>query len=154
MKGLVAAVATVMTVLVAITVAIVELLIKLAPLLIVAGCLWAVLKLVRAQRARMAADDQRLVQAWAHQPVAYQPVAAPTAQVVPEALLPPVIAHRERMYVVRGEDTGLVSDRDDGYVHVSANVLPRVHRLPATYHHRRKFTPRRSSGRRSGRRRP
>jgi hypothetical protein len=149
MKGLVAAVATVMTVLVAITVAIVELLIKLAPLLIVAGCLWVVLKLVRAHRARMAADDQRLVQAWAH-----QPVAAPTAQVVPEALLPPVIAHRERMYVVRGEDTGLVSDRDDGYVHVSANVLPRVQRLPATYHHRRKFTPRRSPGRRSGRRRP
>lgn len=149
MKGLVAAVATVTTVLAAITLAIVELLVKLAPLLVVAACLWAALKLVRAHRARMAADDQRLVQAWAH-----QPVAQPTAQAAPEALLPPVIAHRQRMYVVRGEDTGLVCDRDDGYVNVSANVLPRVQRLPATYHHRRKFTPRRSAVRRSGRRRP
>lgn len=148
MKGLVAAVATLMTVLVAITLAIVELLVRLAPLLVAAACLWTAFKLIRAHRARRAAEDQRLVQVWS------QPVAQPAAQAAPQALLPPVIAHRQRMYVVRGEDTGLVADRDDGYVNVSANVLPRVHRLPATYHHRRKFASRRTAGHRSGRRRP
>jgi hypothetical protein len=150
MKGLVATVAVLMTVIAAIVLAIVELLIKLAPLLVAAGCVWVAVMLIhahRAQRARRAADEQRLMQAWS------RPALQAAPQVAPSTLLPPVIAHRERMYVVRGEDTGLVSNRDDGYVNVSATALPPVHRLPATYHHRRKFTPRRATGHRSGRRR-
>ncbi|MCA2304827.1 hypothetical protein JF770_14760 [Mycobacterium intracellulare] len=137
-----------MTVIAAIMLAIVELLIKLAPLLVAAGCLWGAVKLIRAHRARQAADEQRLLQPWS------RPAPQSSPQVGASTLLPPVIAHRERMYVVRGEDTGLASDRDDGYVNVSAAALPRVHRLPAAYHHRRKFTPRRITGHRPGRRRP
>jgi hypothetical protein len=148
MKGLVATVAVLMTVIAAIMLAIVELLIKLAPLLVAAGCVWVAVTLIRAHRDRQAADEQRLAQAWS------RPALQAVPQVAPSTLLPPVIGHRERMYVVRGEDTGLVSDRDDGYVNVSASALPRVHRLPATYHYRRKFTPRRATGHRSGRRRP
>jgi hypothetical protein len=148
MKGLVATVAVLMTVIAAIMLAIVELLIKLAPLLVVAGCVWLAVKLIRAHRARQAAEEQRLMQAWS------RPASQYPAQPAPSTPLPPLIAHRERMYVVRGEDTGLVSDRDDGYVNVSATALPRVHRLPATYHHRRKFTPRRASEHRTGRQRP
>jgi hypothetical protein len=148
MKALVAMVAVLMTVIAAITLAIVELLIKLAPLLVAAGCLWGAVKLVRAHRARQAADAQRLMQAWS------RPVPQASPQAAPSTLLPPVIAHRERMYVVRGEDTSLTSDRDDGYLNVSATALPCVQRLPATYHHRRNFTARRATGHRSGRRRP
>lgn len=148
MKGLVATVAVLMTVIAATVFAIVELLIKLAPLLVAAGCGWVAVKLIRGHRARRAADEQHLMQAWS------RPALQAPPQVAPSTLLPPVIAHRERMYVVRGEDTGLVSNRDDGYVNVSATALPRVHRLPATYHHWRKFTPRRATGHRSGRRRP
>lgn len=148
MKGLVATAAVLMTVIAAIVLAIVELLIKLAPLLVAAACLWGAAKLIGAHRARGAADEERLKQDLSRTAPQGPPQAAPSTP------LPPVIAHRERMYVVRGEDTGLASDRDDGYVKVSATALPRVQRLPATYHHRRKFTPRRASGHRSGRRRP
>lgn len=64
MKGLVAAGAALMTVIAAIMLAIVELLIKLIPLLVVAGCVWGAVALIRAHRARQAADDERLMQAW------------------------------------------------------------------------------------------
>jgi hypothetical protein len=122
-KGLVATVAVLMTVSAATTFAIIEF-IKLAPLLVAAGCLWGSVQLIRARRA---ADEERLMQAWRR----------PAPQ-----------------NVVRDEDTGLASDRADCYVNVSAKALPRVQRLPASYHHRRTFTRCRVVGHRSGRRRP
>jgi hypothetical protein len=63
-----------------------------------------------------------------------------------------VIAHQDRSFVVRGHDSGLLSDRDDGYLYVSAQDLPRVPRVPASYRHN--VAARRTSGRREVRRRP
>ncbi|MCA4761168.1 hypothetical protein H8Z51_20630 [Mycobacterium avium subsp. hominissuis] len=148
MKGLVAMFGLVGAVVVVIAWAITELIIRVAPLLLAAGCVWVAAKLVQVRRARRAAAEDGVPQRWG-EPVAALPPAAPAV-----AGLPPVIAHRERMYVVRGEDTGLLSERDDGYVRVSAQALPRVERLPASYHHRRKVVARRVGAPRSGRRRP
>ncbi|VBA32400.1 hypothetical protein LAUMK4_05741 [Mycobacterium persicum] len=150
MKGLLAMCAAVSVIAVAIAYMVVELLIKLAPFVVAGLVAWGVVKLVRTRRARQRLEEQRLIQLWT------EPLASPGAPAAPLALLPPVIAHRERMYVVRGEDAGLSSDRDDGYVNVSAHTLPRVERLPASYHRRRKIGAGRTAGgrRRLGRRRP
>jgi hypothetical protein len=147
MKGLVAIFGLLMAVIVVITFVIVELLVKLAPLLVAATCIWGAVKVMRAHRARRAADQDRLRRRWG-QPVGELPELTPTAPV------PPVIAHRERACVVRGDDTGLLSNRDDGYVRVSAQPVPRVERLSASHQQRRPMVPRRTAARRSERRRP
>ncbi|MGH3971257.1 MAG: hypothetical protein ACRDTV_24930, partial [Mycobacterium sp.] len=123
MKGLVAALGMLITVVAVIVLAIVELLIKLAPLLVAAAVVWLVVKALRAAQSRHAGRDRLWgppdvgpVQFAALPPAPWPgdiPAHSPATQAA-QAALPPVIGHRERMYVVRGEDTGLLADREDG----------------------------------------
>ena len=87
MKGFLAMVGLLVTVVAVIVAALIELLIKLAPLLVAVVCVWALVRMVRARRRR--ADDDRLLRLWA------QPLEAP-------APAPAPLGHRPHLYVVRG----------------------------------------------------
>ena len=172
MKGLIAALGVLITVGVVVVCAVVELLIKLAPLLVVAAGIWIAIKVWRSRRKRR--ENRGHIETpwdWEHPaqgPVFSDASAEPTplAEAVevapapaaaapgPAASLPPVIAHQDRSFVVRGHDSGLLADREDGYLYVSAQDLPRVPRVPATHQHRPNVGARRTSGRREVRRRP
>jgi hypothetical protein len=101
-------------------IAVAELLIRLAPLLILLAIGWAVFKVVRAQRHRDA-DSARLQAQWLHAPQALIPAPAVTPS------LPPLTPHYERVYLVAGEDSGLGAGRSDGYLSVAAPALPPGH---------------------------
>ena len=88
MKGFLAMVGLLVTVVALIVAAVIELLIKLAPLLVAVVCVWALVRMVRARRRRRA-DDDRLLRLWA------QPLEAP-------APTPAPLRHRPHLYVVRG----------------------------------------------------
>ena len=91
MKGCLAMLGLLATVVAVIVLAIIELLAKLAPLLVAAACVWALVRVVRARRKRRI-DDDRLCRLWA------QPIDEQSAPAGP----PAVIAHRPHLYVVRG----------------------------------------------------
>jgi hypothetical protein len=97
-------------------IAVAELLIRLAPLLILLAIGWAVVKVVRAQRRRDA-DSARLQAQWLHTPTATTPL--PTTTPSAPALTP----HYERVYLVTGADSGFGADRSDGYLNVAAPAL-------------------------------
>jgi hypothetical protein len=120
----------------------VELVARLAPVLIVAVIAWAVVAAVRA-RGRRVRGDNRLQELWAQtqrldaaEPPAQQPVAMPHAP------------HYERFYLVCGDDTGFAARREDGYLGVCAPALP-----PAVAHQPRVRALRRRCNRRATRRR-
>ncbi len=163
MKGLIAALGVLITVGVVVVCAVVELLIKLAPLLVLAAGIWIAIKAWRSRRKRRE-NRGHVVTPWEWEhpaqgptPLAAAVPAAPAPAMAapgPAASLPPVIAHQDRSFVVRGHDSGLLTDREDGYVYVSAQDLPRVPRVPASHQHRPNVSSRRTSGRREVRRRP
>ncbi|MDT5368439.1 MAG: hypothetical protein QOC62_2870 [Mycobacterium sp.] len=98
-------------------IAVAELLIRLAPLLILLAIGWAVFKVVRAQRHRDA-DSARLQAQWLQTPQAVIPAPAVTPS------LPPLTPHYERVYLVAGEDSGFGAGRSDGDLNVAAPALP------------------------------
>jgi hypothetical protein len=98
-------------------IAVAELLIRLAPLLILLAVGWAVFKVVRAQRRR-GADSARLQAQWLHTHQAVIPAPAVTPS------LPPLTPHYERVYLVAGEDSGFGAGRSDGYLNVATPALP------------------------------
>jgi len=125
--------------------ALLELVARLAPVLIVVVIAWAVVAAVRA-RGRRVRDDNRLQEQWAQTP--RQDAAGPPAK-QPAAMPLSHAPHHERFYLVRGDDTGFASHRDDGYLNVCAPALPpaaahqpRVPALPRRY--RRRATRRRT----------
>ncbi|WP_454561740.1 hypothetical protein [Mycobacterium haemophilum] len=100
--------------------ALIELVTRLASVLVVMIIAWAVFAVVRARRRRIR-DDERLQELWAQtarvdaaRPPAHQQVALPQ----------PYAPHYEPFYLVRGDDTGFAADRDDGYLNVCAPALP------------------------------
>lgn len=112
----------------------IEIVTRLAPVLIVAVIGWAVVAAVRAH-GRHRRDDNRLQELWAQTPrldapcpPTHRPVTAP----------PPQAPHDERFSLVRGEDTGFSARRTDGYLHVCASALP-----PTAAHRPRRPAPRR-----------
>ncbi len=123
--------------------ALVELVSRLAPLLIAIGIAWVVFAVMRARRRRIH-DDDRLQQQWAQ--ARRLGAARPPAQPAAPARY---TRHYERFYVVRGDDTRFAADRDDGYLNVCAPALPPAvaHQphVPALRHYRRR--PRRPSRR-------
>jgi hypothetical protein len=163
MKGLIAAPGVLITVGVVVVCAVVELLIKLAPLLVLAAGIWIAIKVWRSRRKRRE-NRAHVVTPWEWEHPAQGPTplapavpAAPAPAMAapgPAASLPPVSAHQDRSFVVRGHDSGLLAAREDGYVYVSAQDLPRVPRVPAAHQHRPNVGVRRASGRREVRRRP
>lgn len=172
MKGLLAVVGMLITVGVLAVCAVVELFLKLWPLLVVAGGIWITIKIWQTWRRKRREDRGHIEAPWLWEHAAPGPVVGPLiapppppaagvgaaapAVAVPGVVggLPPVMAHQDRSFVVRGNDTGLLGDRDDGYLSVSAHELPRVPRLPASHQHRPSAGMRRASGRRAVRRRP
>ena len=172
MKGLIAALGMLLTVGVLVAYTVVELVIKLAPLLVLAAWIWIAIKVWRSRR-KPRGDRGHIEAPWdwalpAQGPLVRgavpqttpSPTAGPVASApamaapAPPAALPPVIAHQLRSFVVRGQDSGLLADREDGYLYVSAQDLPRVPRVPAAHQHRPSVGARRASGRRQVRRRP
>lgn len=117
MKALLSALAVCAILVLFAALTVVELLIRLAPLLIVAAIGWALVAAARARRRRHA-DDARLLQVWAqqHTPAAAHPPLAPSHPA-------PARAHRERAYLV-GHDTGVTAPRVDPYLHVDTPALP------------------------------
>lgn len=98
----------------------IEVVTRLAPLLIVVAIGWAVVATVSA-RSRHRRDDNRLQELWAQtprpdaiRPPTQQPVAAP----------PPHTPHYQRPSLVREADTGFTARRNDGYLNVCASTLP------------------------------
>ncbi len=90
----------------------VELLIRLAPLVIVVAIGWT-----------LVADDARLVQMWAQHP----------AQAVPSPPAPPTRpapVHRERTYLIAGRDIGFATPCEDPYLNVGTPAPPTAHRPP------------------------
>jgi hypothetical protein len=172
MKALFAVLGVLITGAVVAVCAVIELLVKLAPLLGLAAWIWIGIKVWRRWRERRDNRDHIDVPwEWEHpaqgpallgedprptpRPPAVPVAPAPALPVAgPAASLPPVIAHQDRSFVVRGHDSGLLTDREDGYLYVSAQELPRVPRVPATHQHRPNVAARRTSGRRAVRRRP
>lgn len=172
MKGLIAALAMLITVGFAVVCALVELLIKLAPLLVLAAGIWIAIKVWRTWRRKRRDSRGHHETPWEWQYPAqgpnssaeFQPIERPAvASPAPtspapasagSAALPPVIAHHHRSFVVRGDESGLLTDREDGYLYVSAHELPRVPRAAATHQHRPNVGARRTSSRREVRRRP
>jgi len=123
--------------------ALLELVARLAPVLIVAGIGWAVVAALRAHGRRVR-DDDRLQALWAQtrrqdavRPPTQQPVAMPLSHA----------PHRERFYLMRGDDTGFAAHRDDGYLNVCSPALP-----PAAPHQPRVPALRRRCRRRATRR--
>lgn len=119
--------------------ALLELVARLAPVLIVVVIAWAVVTVVHA-RGRRVRDDDRLQERWAQTP-RLDAVRPPAQQ--PAAMPLPHASHHERFYLARGEDTGFASHRDDGYLNVCAPALPptaahqpRVPALPRRCHRR------------------
>lgn len=171
MKTLVAVLGVLITVGVVVVCAIVELLVKLAPLLGLAAWIWIGIKVRRKWRERDNRDHIDAPWGWEHpaqgparrckdplpvpRPPATPVASAPALPVAGRAAsLPPVITHQDRSFVVRGHDSGLLADREDGYLYVSAQELPLVPRMPATHQHRPNAASRRTSRRREARRRP
>lgn len=172
MKGLIAALGMLITVGVLVAYTVVELVIKWAPLLVFAAGIWIAIKVWRSRRKRR--ESRAHIKApweWEHPgqrsasglavpqsaplPSAGQVAsAAAGAALGPAGALSTVIAHHHRSFVVRGQDSGLLSDREDGYLYVSAQDLPRVPRVPAAHQHRPSVGARRASSRREVRRRP
>ena len=125
--------------------ALLELVARLAPVLIVAGIGWAVVAALRAHGRRVR-DDDRLQALWAQtrrqdavRPPTHQPVAMPLSHA----------PHRERFYLVRGDDTGFAAHRDDGYLNVCSPALPSAAphqpRVPALRRRCRRRATRRST---------
>ena len=99
-------------------IAVVDVLERLAPLLICLAIAWAAFSVIRARR-RSSADDKRLLALWSPPPrIAAAPPSPPTAA------SPALNPHRERRYLVAGEDTGFASERPDGYLQVFGPALP------------------------------
>jgi hypothetical protein len=92
MKGCLAMFGLLATVVAVIMLAIIELLAKLAPLLLVAAaCVWALVRVVGARRRRRADTDDYLCRPWG------QPIDEQSAPAGP----PAVTAHRPHLYLVR-----------------------------------------------------
>ena len=172
MRGLIAALGMLITVGVLVVYTLVELVIKWAPLLVFAAWVWIAIKVLRSRRKRRESRAHieapwewehpapRLASGLAGPQITASPSAGPVASAsamaapAPAGALPPVIAHHHRWFVVGGQDSGLLSDREDGYLYVSAQDLPRVPRVPAAHQHRPSVGARRASSRREVRRRP
>lgn len=159
MRALIAVLGVLVTIGVLVVCTVVELLIKLAPLLVLAAWIWIAIKVWRWRRERRE-NRGHIESPWewehpAHGPVGAQAACTPVPAAAGSAApLPPVIAHQDRSFVVRGHDSGLLADREDGSLYVSATDLPRVPRVPAARQHRGNVGARRTSGRRQVRRRP
>ncbi|MGH3556051.1 MAG: hypothetical protein ACRDTK_00760 [Mycobacterium sp.] len=124
--------------------ALIELVARLAPVLLVGIVAWAVFAGVRA-RCRRDRYDDRLRELWAQTPrvgrtgpSVRQPVAMPLLRA----------PHYESFYLVRGDDTSFAVDRGDGYLNFSAPSLP-----PAIAHQPRVPALRRRARRRRSTRR-
>lgn len=115
--------------------ALVELVARLAPLLIVVGVAWAVFAMLHARRRRIR-DDRRLQEQWAQ--TRRHGAATPR----------PYAPHYERFYLVVGDDAGFAADRDDGYFNVCTAALPPAlahqPRVPGLRRSRRRATRRRT----------
>ncbi|MGV7254578.1 hypothetical protein PJI20_10145 [Mycobacterium kansasii] len=144
MKGLVAVLAAMAAGVVFVAIALIEIVERIAPLLVIGGFAWAVFAVVQARRRRRTVGDQdRLSRVWAHNPASLPPSPSP---------VPPVTPHRERVYLVAGQDTGFGAHRSDGYLSVQAGPLPAEHR--ASGHHIRPAGDARAVHRRTANNRP
>lgn len=114
---LASAVVLLLSIVAALIAMLVDALLKLLPLIVLVLVAVAVVRWRRARRAQQCADDDRLRAQWSRVPT--EP--AVLDRQVP---LPVRSAPRGRVYLVRGEGTGLSSGRDDCYVKVSAAQLP------------------------------
>ncbi len=126
MKGLAALLAMGASVLMLLAITLVEMVAKLAPLLAAGGCVWAGVIVWRAhQRRRDLFENRARTQLSQALTVPHHSMPAPTPTLAPCLdALPPRMHHQERVYLVRGDDTGLGTLRPDGYLKVSADKLP------------------------------
>lgn len=146
MKWLLVLMGLVMTTTVVIALVMVELLIKLAPLIVLAAITWAVVAAVRGRTARRAAGpviDEHPDSPWI-------PTSTPTAPVGPlRDPAPPLPVHRDRVYLVRGEDVSLATTgRGLPLKVVTAAVpaeIPRHPHPPLRYLKRHRRSTRKSS---------
>lgn len=145
MKGFITAIGVIGTGAMFAAWALLELVARLAPVLIVVVIAWAVVAVMLA-RGRHVRDDNRLQELWAQTP--RQDAAGPPAQ-QPVTMPLSHAPHHERFYLVRGDDTGFAAHRDDGYLNVCAPALPPAAadqpRVPALRRRYRRRATRRST---------
>lgn len=126
MKGLIALFAMEATVVVVLLITLAEVMEKLIPLLIVGVCVWGGMIGWRTYQCRTGRSDNR-ARAQCSRALTVPHYAGPTsvpADATRLASLPPKMQHPERIYVVRGDETGMETLRPDGYPRVSADQLP------------------------------
>ena len=128
---------------------IVDLLIRLTPLLIVAGLAWALL--AAGARHRDQAGHPRLSGCWADQRLPFRPAPAAPRRVSPPIPPPPTLCtqrvsapahapvtrHHKRYYLDIGDNTGVTAPRNDSYLCVLYVAAPAMAPAAAA----RPFTP-------------
>ncbi|BBX88063.1 hypothetical protein [Mycolicibacterium aubagnense] len=114
---LASAVVLLLSIVAALIAVVVDAIVKLLPLIVLVLVAVAVVHWRRGRKAQQCADDARLRTQWSR--ITTEPAVARPA--VP---LPVRSAPRGRVYLVRGDDSGLSSGREDGYVKVAAAQLP------------------------------
>ncbi|MBY0441863.1 MAG: hypothetical protein K2Q25_06965 [Mycobacteriaceae bacterium] len=112
----------------------IEVVTRLAPVLIVAVIGWVVVATVSAH-GRHRRDDDRLHELWAQTPRT-DAIRPPIQQ--PVAVPPPHTPHYQRPSLVREDDTGFTARRNYGYLNVCASTTP-----PAAAHQPRQPLPQR-----------
>jgi len=138
MKGILAVFGVGATLMVLLVAAIVQLIMRLAPLLILTAAAYAVFAAARARRCRRAPGPDHLEVLWATGPhAAYAPT-------VP----PPVRPHQQRTYLVMHQDSGFTAARPYGYLTLQPHPLPAEHRTGG--HHIRRLPSTAGFHRRAG----
>ena len=120
MKILLAAVAMSTLVTTFVLVAVVEALIRLAPYLLLAAAVYVLaLWMMRSRRRVTSADRLEVLP-----PLMDTRQLAPAPVIHPASVMPPVMPHHERVYLVQAADTGFSAQRADGYFKVDAAPPP------------------------------
>jgi hypothetical protein len=114
---LASAVVLLLSIVAALIAVVVDAIVKLLPLIVLGLVAVAVVRWRRDRKAQQCADDARLRTQWSR-------ITPEPAVPHPAVPLPVRSAPRGRMYLVRGDDSGLSSGREDAYVKVSAAQLP------------------------------
>lgn len=120
MKILLAAVAMFTLVTAFVLLAVVEALIRLAPYLLLAAAVYVLARWMMRSRRRVTSVDPPELLA----PLPDRRELAPAPAIHPASLMPPVMPHHERVYLVRAADTGFNAHRADGYFKVDAAPPP------------------------------
>lgn len=120
MVALAALAATAISMLAVLMITVVELVVRIAPLLVLGAIALAVIVCQRRHRSQVPSVSPARLRHGETGAALPGGTATSTAPVG----LPPMMRHRQRVYVVAGNQTGLESVRPDGYVKASAPQLP------------------------------